>query len=125
MNTPTIRRQRQADLVATRPAADVLQRTRAPASWTRYMRRLQDETIHFTGAWLGRCLETAGRFSRSRTFADVIDTQARFVGDLLSDFVDEGAMIASALCETAPDSSAVPAEDHAGMRPRHASSPRV
>lgn len=98
------------DDIANASAADGLERTlsRTSASWTRYLTRLQDETDHFVGTWFGICMETVGRFARCRTFADLVDTQARFYGDLLADFVDEGAMMTSALCEVLPEVSAAP-----------------
>ena len=101
MNKPRPAAGRSAPATATSQAiSDRLQRALSPASasWATYTSRLQEETIHFTGTWLGRCMEMTDRFARCRSFADVVDAQAQFIGDLLSDFIDEGAMFASALC---------------------------
>ncbi len=103
MNKSTSRTRRAAGAIAN-PGADLEQAlSRTSASWTQYMGRVQEETLHFTGACLDRYLEAAARFARCRSFADVVDAQAKFAGDLLSDFGDEGAMLASALYETTPE----------------------
>lgn len=77
--------------------------SRTSISWAPYMSRLQEEIVHFSGAYFGRCLEAAGYFACCRTFAELADAEARFFGDLLSDFVDEGSLIVSALWEVAPE----------------------
>jgi hypothetical protein len=107
MKKPRSRAHRSADATTTSAAVnDGLQRTFSPAaeSWTAYTGRPHSETYHFAGACLGRYLEAADRFARCRSLADVVDAQAQFIGELLSDFVDEGAVVASALYESAAQS---------------------
>lgn len=107
MSKPRSRpRHRPAAIAATLPATtDGLGRTlsRTPAGWTNYATRLQEETIHLAGTCLGRCIEAAARFAHCRSLADVVDAQSQLVGDLLVEFVDEGAILVSAFCEPWPD----------------------
>lgn len=116
MNKPRARTRRRVDAIpASAAVSDDRQRGLSPAtaSWAAYIGRVQEETTHFAGASLGRYLEAADRFARCRTFADVADAQARFIGDLLSDFVDEGAMMVSALCEPLSDTHPAPRQNGA------------
>jgi hypothetical protein len=69
------------------------------ASWVRYLTRVQEETFYFLHACSSRAGETMKRFASCRKFEDIVDAQAALVGDLLSDFAEEGALMASLLCE--------------------------
>ena len=69
-------------------------------SWIRYLTRLQNETFYFLHALSSRVVETSRRFAACRKFEDVIDAHITLVGDLLEDFAEEGALIATLLCES-------------------------
>ena len=70
-------------------------------SWIRYLARIQDETFYFLHACSNRAAETIERFASCRKYEDVADAQAAFVGNWLSDFAEEGALLMSLFCELA------------------------
>ena len=75
-------------------------------SWIRYLTRLQNETFYFLHALSSRLVETNRRFAACRKFEDVIDAHTTLVGDLLEDFAEEGALMATLLCEPAAEAKA-------------------
>ena len=85
------------------PHLEYLTPTSVPnaASWLRYVSGIQAETFYFFRACSSRMVETMQRFATCRKFEDVVDAQATLVGDLLSDFAEEGALMASLLCDPA------------------------
>ena len=83
-------------------------------SWIRYLARLQDETFYFFHALSSRMVETTQRFAACRNFEDVVDTYATLVGDLLEDFAEEGALMATLLCEPEAEVTEAGAKTGAG-----------
>lgn len=76
------------------------------ASWIRYLARVQDETFYFLHACSSRVAESMQRFAACRTFEDLVDAHATLVGDLLEDFAEEGALMASRLYEPRTEADA-------------------
>jgi|GEM_PF-6731014 hypothetical protein len=95
MSKPKTRMRRSVGATATSVADNGLQRALSPAaaSWAACGGHLQEETAHFAGSRLDCYLEAADLFARCRTSEEVVDAQARFIGGLLSGFVDQGAMV--------------------------------
>lgn len=98
------------------PHHEYLTPTSVPSatSWLRYVSGIQAETFFFFRACSSRMVETMQRFATCRKFEDVVDAQATLVGDLLSDFAEEGALMASLLCEPASQAAEMSANAETG-----------
>jgi len=84
------------------------------SSWLRYVSGVQAETSYFFRACSSRMVETMQRFATCRKLEDVVEAQATLVGDLLSDFAEEGALMASLLCEPAAQTAEMSAKAETG-----------
>lgn len=106
------RRSEKADLPLIGSAASMP--VPSATSWIRYLARLQSETFYFFHACSSRVVETTERFAACRKIDDVIDAQATLVGDLLEDFAEEGALMASLLWEPNAEAADAVAKPSAG-----------
>jgi len=94
----------KVDLPRAEPSTPTL--LPAATSWIRYLARIQDETFYFLHACSSRSVETMKRLSTCRKIDDVVDAHASLAGDLLSDFAEEGALMASFFYEPAAQPAA-------------------